>query len=101
MRIPGTSILKGVPPHTNFRRLAAFEKATGIRISGKHSILMEWLLPTVCPSCCPHCDQLGVQYLRDAWRVCPSCDGAVWVVPPQLRRKLRWWVSARFPDALV
>ena len=49
MRIPGTSILKGVPPYTNFRRLAAFEKATGIRISGKHSTLMEWLLPTVCP----------------------------------------------------
>ena len=101
MRIPGTSILKGVPPYTNFRRLAAFEKATGIRISGKHATLMDWLLPTVCPSCCPDCDQRGVQYLGDAWRVCASCDGAVWIVPPQLRRKLRWWVSARFPDALV
>lgn len=101
MRIPGTSTLRGVPHYTNYRRLAAFEKTTGLRVSGKHATLMDWLLPAVCPTFCAHCDQLGVQYLGGAWRVCQHCDGAVWTVSPALRKKLRWWVGARFPDALV
>jgi hypothetical protein len=101
MRIPGTNTLKGVPHYTNYRRLAAFEKAAGIRISGRHLRLLDWLLPAVCTQCCPHCAQLGVLYLGGAWRVCPHCEGAVWTVSPALRRKLRWWISARFPEALV
>jgi hypothetical protein len=101
MKIPGTSPAKAVPHYVNFRRLSAYEKATGVRISGSHATLMDWLLPATGALLCEKCDQLGVLMRGPVWIVCPYCEGAVWKVSPSMRRKLRWWVSARFPDALV
>ena len=48
VKIPGSSPTKGAPHFTNYRRLPAYEQATGLRVNGDHAHLVEWLLPAVC-----------------------------------------------------
>jgi hypothetical protein len=101
LRIPGTCPNKGVPHYTNYKRLTAFETATGIKAVGDHSKLMDWLLPALCLAKCRHCDELGVRMRGPVWVICDNCGGSVWLVTPGLRRKLREIVRVRYPRAVI
>ena len=100
-RIPGTHPTRGVPHYTNHRRLAAFEKATGLKALGDHAQLLDWLLPILCPTVCNHCDQLGVRMRGPVWVTCDHCEGSVWLVSPTQRERLRKLLRPRFPQAIA
>lgn len=81
-------------------RLAAYQRATGLKPSGLHRRVADELMRGVSRRCL-HCGGDGFHLVGKAWMWCEPCGGLGRVMTPRAQLLLRQKVVERFPGAGV
>jgi hypothetical protein len=81
-------------------RMAAYQRATGLKPTGRHRPTADTLLRELSHRC-TNCGGRQIFRVAKAWIWCEACGGLGRVMTPKARRLLQQRVAERSPGAVV